>query len=271
MPAITDEKLIIKMTFMFYETVDKSTHEKLRLELYRELRGIDQVERNINRKIISQWMAGSLEPKYNLYDFLLHVIEKRSDSIIPYDELSNEQKKVRNQVISFLRKRMWQIVREHESSGSHISRVSKDTASNIYLISISMKEHLVLLQKEIKDQKPNSDVGIENRNVILELIDILNSGFNQLSIEAEFFVNTETEIPEISENVLSTLSAELHSWVLKNRSSVVDTAMRLTPASGYIGLLNLAGANMIWATPIVLALCGGERITSVIKQIKASE
>ena len=54
----------------------------------------------------------------------------------------------------------------------------------------------------------------------------------------------------------------------KNNPELVDAVMRLTPAATFLGILGMAGANMTWATPIVLAMCGGEKIVEMIRKLK---
>ena len=61
---------------------------------------------------------------------------------------------------------------------------------------------------------------------------------------------------------------EVEKWIIQNNPEMVDAVMRLTPATTFLGILGMTGASMVWATPIVLALCGGDKIIELIKKLK---
>ncbi|MCP4097038.1 MAG: leucine-rich repeat domain-containing protein [Planctomycetaceae bacterium] len=120
-----------------------------------------------------------------------------------------------------------------------------------------------------RSSRPNTVDELENWSQKVAILEQLKSSFDTIIGVLDDRENTKNQLNAIRQTseLSSEISSELKQWIINNKVEVVDWFFRLPVAAMMIGLFNLAGASMIWATPIVLAAVGGNTIKNLIKDI----
>lgn len=159
--------------------------------------------------------------------------------------------------------------------GSVVSPAHKEARLEIqhaYTLALGVRNQLIQELERLHNSRPNSVPELENWSQKEEILEQLKPKIDKivaaLSV-GDGYVNDHDAIRQTSE-LSSEISRELRKWIVDNKVEVVDWFFRLPVAAVMIGLLNTAGASMLWATPVVLAAVGGKNIKNFIKDIANS-
>lgn len=281
---ITEENLVPKFTFLERagnEIDMKSPNggtliaaERLEMALNKQAVTIRKFSGNApTEERIRSWIEGKdgrtipteVELGFLRYFFNDRYVENR-------DRLLPEQKKVVSQIRRFFEFHGQAEYLSESSLGSHYFPEGPAKPVNLVAVHISLVGLLDQLddkRNQLEDTRPNSDEAVIERDKAIELLD-----FFEVRIEAiRRKISTSTAVgnelmaqEEVA--IVQRVADEFRTWITKNNPEIVDAVMRLTPAATFLGILGLAGANMTWATPIVLAMCGGEKIVELIRKLK---
>jgi len=223
---------------------------------------------------IRAWIEGKNGPRVPnnlelgfLYQFFLRRYKDNRDSLLP------EQKKVVSQVGRFFSSfdhDGYTLERDDSSlgTGSEISAKSVSLVS-VHIALVGLLDQVDDKRGQLEEERPNSEEAILERDKALELLDFFEIRVDALRRKVSQSSSTGNELVTHQDLALvQQVTNEFKSWIEKNNPELVDAVMRLTPAATFLGILGMAGANMTWATPIVLAMCGGEKIVELIRKLK---
>lgn len=220
-------------------------------------------------ELFEKWLDGR-PAKLRDVDFLGLFFEYRYEKM--YSTFHPEQKKVYNQVANFLSTDEQQRSATEDQFGN-MSPVAppfpRPTRSVVQLSLIGLQDHIKEAKERLNDDHPNSEEASLAKESSLALIELFEGEVDNLQAALERSMITEnSQINDTDVRLLDAVSNEFRKWLIANNPELVDAAMRLTPAATFISVLSLAGANMAWATPIVLAMCGGKKIVEILKDLK---
>ncbi len=271
--SINEHTLISKLSFVVYGDASAESLHSLQEEFQKTSKNlVPKRTAHPSENQIEQWFQGRPIDKLSHYKFFEFLIEEMFSQVDRYPRLTPERKKVFHQINKLLKRR----IESTENLDPTVYQAhDKWTNKNyirlldIKLVSAGLLEQLRAVEDELEEERPNSDDALLIRNKSLELIEITRQSLLIMDKSISASLNIESAASGVlDENMLHTISEEFRSWMLANKPEIVDVVMRLTPATAFLGLLGLAGANMAWATPVVLAMCGGSKIVEVLKNIK---
>lgn len=202
-----------------------------------------------------------------LYQFFLRRYKDRRDSLLP------EQKKVVSQVGQFFSSfdhDEYAINTENSSSSAQAEPPAKSVSLvSVQIALVGLLDQVDDKRTQLEEERPNSEEAILERDKALELLDFFEVRVDALRRKVSQSSNAGNELVTQDDLAIAQKVAnEFKKWIEKNNPELVDAVMRLTPAATFLGILGMAGANMTWATPIVLAMCGGEKIVELIRKLK---
>lgn len=128
------------------------------------------------------------------------------------------------------------------------------------LIALSLIEQIDNELRRLEEERPNSETAIDT-------LERKRAFLKQLRIDITNFVNCASGDSEEKKAILSKLASHLEDWLNNNGPELVDWAVRLSLITTFVGLLKLLGAEMVIATPMVFAICGGDKAANVIEKI----
>ena len=269
MSAINNDNLVEKLSFAIFNGAGAEELKNLRAAIHTTIADNQELYPDIFPKVFEGWLAGDHLKSNKYYKFLKFFLsttnERRSD-------LRADQKKVTKQVLRFLKNKDDSFESSAVEDSSTVKSSQGNSVIHIQLLAISLQEQSRKCISELEDLRPNSDVGIQEQEMSLNWAKRLDQALVEIAHEIQILrLEHSNQDTSKFKEMIDELSQEFHSWIKNNKPELVDAVMRLTPATGFLGLLGVAGANMAWATPIVLAMCGGSKVISAIKEIKNTQ
>lgn len=154
---------------------------------------------------------------------------------------------------------------ERKSISSNIYRDSKTVAIQARSIQLLIREEL----DRMKLAKPNFQTDNEaaifhHREEFFERI------LNMLDDLISDIINLEREDNDSVSNVVTKIQSmkEIISDFAKTNHEATFWGAQMPAMLGFVALFSAAGANMVTATPLIMALCGGDRIVKLLKSMK---
>jgi aldehyde:ferredoxin oxidoreductase len=146
-----------------------------------------------------------------------------------------------------------------------MSRIETDYA-NLLLLAISLEKMARDEIAKLSNERPNDPYTIESNKKQSDLLSILADGFTKIAAALEeyskdprpFFAGKAKEIRDW-------VGAQLKAWWEANEAEARDLCVRLPIFIASIGALNLAGADMHFATAAIGASVGGKNAIAAIK------
>ncbi len=267
--GINERTLVSKLAFAFFGDASAASLQKLEMEFIGFAQSFAKERSDSpSAEQIGEWMKGRPLRKVGHYRFFKFVVEQSISNREFYASLTPDQKKVFKQIDRLLAKR---------SSPFEPLEFGPNGAGNtgtvkwleLKLISASLAENLASVRDDLEQERPNHPEGILAIEKSIEVIEMVEGHLGRIDAALVPLIvsNTLNDDDDVC-SVLDQVAEEFKNWITENKPEVVDTVMRLTPATAFLGMLGLAGANMTWATPMVLAICGGKSVVEILKNIK---
>ena len=212
-------------------------------------------------------MRGRPLGKLGHYNFFKFVIDGVISEVDFYQSLRSEQKKVAKQIDRFLTRRI-AAFDNVEYQPSVAKREGALRWLEIKLVYDSLAENLALVRDDLEEERPNDPESVVAIEKSIEIIDMVENHLERIDAVIVSSMSANDSNDHDVKTVVGQVADEFRNWIIDNKPEVVDAVMRLTPATAFLGVLGLAGANMAWATPIVLAICGGKSVVDVVKRIQ---
>lgn len=271
--AINEHTIVPKLAFAIFGDASADSLVKLeRIFLNNAVQFSKGRPDNPSSKQIGAWMKGRPLVKLGHYRFFKIVVEETVADEQFYETLQPDQKKVFKQVDRFLEKRITGLdIAGLDSAGigqDLSKRVGATRWLEIKLMYDALADNLASVRDELQEERPNHPDSAFAIEKSIEIVDLVEAQLGRIDAVLVSSLKQASSDDEELRSVVGQVADEFRTWVTENSPEVVDAVMRLTPATAFLGLLGLAGANMAWATPIVLAICGGKPVVDVLKSIK---
>lgn len=123
--------------------------------------------------------------------------------------------------------------------------------------------------KRIDGDRPNEPTIIGENKRRRDLLTILANGFAKIAVA----LSDAAENPDQSfllgkaKAVVGALNDQIREWCQSNAADAIDWAIRIPVLASGVALLGLAGASMSYATLIVGAMVGGDKVAKVAQRL----
>lgn len=270
--SITWENLINKLSYLQQKRdADWDDNDRLRDSLNRLSYSLKKYARTEfdtemhvpKSSVIDGWISGDMKIAREELPFLLSWLLAAS----PETKASylSEQLQTYDRLKEFLD--------ENSPKPTVLQRNSSLKAANSKVVEVGgaiygLKQAVDDAKIRLASTRPNSDEGLAAHQVAVDLLNYIEIGTQEVHEKFEALLASQSEVDESELSVLHHLGDEFKDWLLRHKPELVDAAMRITPACAYLSALSMIGATMSWATPVVLALCGGGKIIEIIKGLQ---
>lgn len=139
-------------------------------------------------------------------------------------------------------------------------RINVNDFEGAKIIALSLIEQIDSELQQLEGERPNSTAAIDILHKKKEFL-------NQLKANLTYFILNLNGNNEENSAILGQLASDLEEWLNNNGPELVDWAVRLSLITTFVGLLKILGAEMVIATPMVFAICGGDKAADVIEKI----
>ncbi len=158
---------------------------------------------------------------------------------------------------------------ESTTSPSISGDVSGPSRQAVYQVSFGLQQNLLSEIEKLKSHQPNGHAAqmrwIEQISILEKVSVSLQRIIDKIGSDAD-----SQRLRPFDQNlkfIFDELTEEIRQWISENKPEMVDWLFRMPAIISLIGLLNLVGANMYWATPLVFAVTTGKKTLGIIKSI----
>ncbi|NVK34104.1 MAG: hypothetical protein HWE23_06475 [Rhodobacteraceae bacterium] len=267
--AIDEHTLIQKLAFAFFGDASAQSLRNLEKVLNENSHLFGKTHPNRpKRSQVAEWMKGRPIQKLGHYRYFKFVIDEQTSDDDVYRSLKPDQKKVFKQIGRLLAKRI-AAFDSKEIGTQAANRVGGTRLLQVKLIYDSLADSLATARDDLVEERPNHPDSVVAIQKSVELIDMVQNHISRIDAVVVTSLGADQNDNDLDvRTTLELVADEFREWIIENKPEVVDAVMRLTPATAFLGMLGVAGANMAWATPIVLAICGGKSVVDIVKNMK---
>ncbi len=212
--------------------------------------GADCAGTNFDGAVLS---GAIMEEAVNLVPGQLKKTHEAASARLPF-ELTGSSDQPQEEVDSDIDKQKF-IIRQR------IVQNSRDLAAIAALLVQDLDREIDRLESSL----PNDEVRYNDHIGFLEFLKRIRGRVLSLAKALELASQGATE-PAV--DLTKHLGTEVSTWLAENKKEFVDLGIRVPAMGAAVALLSLCGANMVVATPVLMALFGGKKVADIIKETK---
>jgi hypothetical protein len=141
----------------------------------------------------------------------------------------------------------------------------------LLLLAISLEKMARDEIDRLSGERPNNHHRAESNKKQIDLLSILADGLAKIATALqEYSKDPQSLLAGKAKETVDWVGAQFKAWWEVNAAEGRDLLVRLPVIGASLGAFGLAGADMHFATPLVGALVGGQKVASAIKAWKRS-
>jgi hypothetical protein len=163
------------------------------------------------------------------------------------------------------------IAPRHDENGAQYATISRSFQEQIRVSTAFLVDVIEKYIADAQSRKPNDMESLTKFEEGLSFLQSLREDLiDLLHVVNQAIGSSDTQSTQLISRKTNAINSRFREFVEKH-SDVVDSSARMSLAAMFTSIFSMAGANMTLTTPLILALFGGGKVISLLKQFNSKD